>query len=84
MQPVKLVYHLCKRESPRTSPDPKSVNDHCARLDGVKENTSDPIVSKLLDSPISRPVNENSPILPARQETTPGKTTGYGRGHFET
>ncbi len=46
----------------------------------MKENTDDPIVSKILDSPISRPVKDKSPVLPARQKTSLEKTTGYDSG----
>ncbi len=51
-----------------------------ARPDGVKENAYDSTVPKTLDSPKSRPVSRDPPILPARQKTTLEKKTGYGRG----
>ncbi len=51
-------------------------------LDGLKENANDAPIPKVLDSPILRPVTPNLPILPARQEMTLEKTTGYGRGRL--
>ncbi len=82
LQSVKTIPSSSKKESPRISPESQSVVDYYARLDDVKENTSDPITTKTLDSPILRPVSEKSPILPARQKMSPEKTTGYGRGRL--
>ncbi len=52
------------------------------RLDGLKENASNATVPKPGDSPITRPVRQKSPNLPARQKTSGEKTTGYACGHL--
>ena len=67
-----------------------SASMNC-RGDDLRENASDPVVSRAQDSPVLRPVHGKSPILMPRQKTSLEKTTGYDyrilrreRGESET
>ncbi len=71
---------MLRQTRPEQAPNRNLSTTTSDRLVGLKENASDAILLKTVDSPITRPVSPESPIITPRLKTFLENDRGYDNG----